>query len=92
MIWSPYFIPMQSTMQEFKAATGIGVAGIQDISIFDIPQRAMAEVRSGTRMLLSINRRQIFLFGPDGRRIERARRRAFSRSDFPIIRACRAAS
>jgi len=43
-------------------------------------------------MSISINRRQIFLFGPDGRRIERARRRAFSRSDFPIIRACRAAS
>ena len=46
MIWSPYFIPMQSTMQEFKAATGIGVGNIQDISIFDIPQRAMAEAIS----------------------------------------------
>ncbi|MFN0299164.1 MAG: extracellular solute-binding protein [Burkholderiales bacterium] len=46
MIWSPYFIPMQSTMQEFKAATGIGVGNIQDISIFDIPQRAMAEALS----------------------------------------------
>ncbi|MFN0299167.1 MAG: ABC transporter ATP-binding protein [Burkholderiales bacterium] len=30
---------------------------------------AMAEIRSGTRMTLSINRNQIFLFGPDGQRI-----------------------
>ncbi|MFM9883103.1 MAG: ABC transporter ATP-binding protein [Burkholderiales bacterium] len=30
---------------------------------------AMAEIRSGTRMTLTINRDQIFLFGPDGNRI-----------------------
>jgi multiple sugar transport system substrate-binding protein len=43
MIWSNYYIPMQPSMEEFRKATGIGVGAIQDISIFDIPQRAMAE-------------------------------------------------
>src|SRR5215470_2337745 len=46
MIWSPYYVPMQPAMQEFKQLTGIGVGSIQDISIFDAPQRAMAEALS----------------------------------------------
>src|SRR4051812_5407098 len=46
MIWSNYYIPMQPAMEEFKKLTGIGVASIQDISIFDAPQRAMAEAVS----------------------------------------------
>jgi multiple sugar transport system substrate-binding protein len=46
MIWSNYYIPMQPSMEEFRKATGIGVGGIQDISVFDIPQRAMAEALS----------------------------------------------
>ena len=33
-------------MEEFKKLTGIGVGSIQDISIFDAPQRAMAEALS----------------------------------------------
>ena len=46
MIWSPYYVPMTPAMQEFKQLTGIGVGSIQDISIFDAPQRAMAEALS----------------------------------------------
>lgn len=46
MIWSNYYIPMQPSMEEFRKLTGIGVGGVQDISIFDIPQRAMAEALS----------------------------------------------
>ena len=46
MIWSNYFVGMQPSMERFREATGIGVGGIQDISIFDIPQRAMAEALS----------------------------------------------
>ena len=46
MIWSPYFVPMQPVIAEFTKATGIGIGGIQDISIFDAPQRAMAEALS----------------------------------------------
>jgi multiple sugar transport system substrate-binding protein len=46
MIWSNYYVPMQPSMEEFKKLTGIGVASIQDISIFDAPQRAMAEAVS----------------------------------------------
>jgi multiple sugar transport system substrate-binding protein len=46
MIWSNYYVPMQPSMQEFKQLTGIGVGSIQDISIFDAPQRAMAEALS----------------------------------------------
>jgi multiple sugar transport system substrate-binding protein len=46
MIWSNYYNAMQPSMEEFRKATGIGVGGIQDISIFDIPQRAMAEALS----------------------------------------------
>src|SRR5262245_40942010 len=43
MIWSPYLVPMQPVAAEFKKQTGIGVGAVQDISIFDAPQRAMAE-------------------------------------------------
>src|SRR5690349_20248401 len=43
MIWSPYLVPMQPVIAAFKKQTGIGVGGVQDISIFDAPQRAMAE-------------------------------------------------
>ena len=46
MIWSPYFVPMQPVIAEFTKETGIGIGGIQDISIFDAPQRAMAEALS----------------------------------------------
>src|SRR5262249_8267098 len=46
MIWSPYLVPMQPVIAEFKKQTGIGVGGVQDISIFDPPQRAMAEALS----------------------------------------------
>jgi len=46
MIWSNYYIPMQPSMEDFRKLTGIGVGNIQDISIFDIPQRAMAEALS----------------------------------------------
>lgn len=46
MIWSNYYVPMTPAMEEFKKATGIGVGSIQDISIFDAPQRAMAEALS----------------------------------------------
>src|SRR5262249_61721936 len=35
MIWSPYFVPMQPVIAEFTKETGIGVGGVQDISIFD---------------------------------------------------------
>ncbi len=46
MIWSPYLVPMQPVIAEFKKQTGIGVGGVQDISIFDAPQRVMAEALS----------------------------------------------
>ena len=46
MIWSNYMVPMQPAAGRFEEATGIGVGNIQDISIFDIPQRAMAEALS----------------------------------------------
>src|SRR5689334_17135823 len=37
MIWSPYLVPMQPVIAEFKKETGIGIGGVQDISIFDAP-------------------------------------------------------
>ena len=37
---------MQPVIAEFKKQTGIGVGAVQDISIFDAPQRAMAEALS----------------------------------------------
>lgn len=46
MIWSPYLVPMQPVIEEFKKQTGIGIGSVQDISIFDAPQRAMAEALS----------------------------------------------
>src|SRR5215510_12244065 len=46
MIWSPYLVPMQPVIAEFKKQTGIGLGAVQDISIFDAPQRAMAEALS----------------------------------------------
>src|SRR5437660_9223052 len=46
MIWSPYLVPMQPVIAEFKKETGIGIGAVQDISIFDAPQRAMAEALS----------------------------------------------
>ncbi len=46
MIWSPYLVPMQPVIADFKKQTGIGVGAVQDISIFDAPQRAMAEALS----------------------------------------------
>lgn len=46
MIWSPYLVPMQPVIADFKKETGIGVGAVQDISIFDAPQRAMAEALS----------------------------------------------
>ena len=46
MIWSPYLVPMQPVIAEFKKQTGIGLGAIQDISIFDAPARAMAEALS----------------------------------------------
>ena len=46
MIWSPYYVPMKPVIAEFTNATGIGIGGMQDISIFDAPQRAMAEALS----------------------------------------------
>src|SRR5499433_3136658 len=46
MIWSPYLVPMQPVIAEFKKQTGIGIGAVQDISIFDAPQRAMAEALS----------------------------------------------
>src|SRR5512144_2495848 len=46
MIWSPYLVPMQPVIGEFKKQTGIGLGAIQDISIFDAPQRVMAEALS----------------------------------------------
>jgi multiple sugar transport system substrate-binding protein len=46
MIWSPYLVPMQPVIAEFKKQTGIGLGAIQDISIFDAPARVMAEAAS----------------------------------------------
>jgi multiple sugar transport system substrate-binding protein len=43
IMWAPYLKPMQPVIAEFKKQTGIGIGGVQDISIFDTPQRAMAE-------------------------------------------------
>jgi multiple sugar transport system substrate-binding protein len=46
MIWAPYYKPMGPALAELGKATGIVVDSIQDISIFDIPQRSMAEALS----------------------------------------------
>ena len=39
MIWSPYLVPMKPVIAEFTKETGIGIGAVQDISIFDAPQR-----------------------------------------------------
>ncbi len=46
MIWSNYMAPMQPSADQFADLTGIKIGNIQDISIFDIPARAMAEAVS----------------------------------------------
>lgn len=46
MIWSLYYRNMQRLSDEFRGVAGIGVKNIQDISVFQIPQRAMAEALS----------------------------------------------
>src|SRR3546814_4957890 len=45
-MWSNYQTATQPIVKEFQAATGISLPRIQDISTFDIPQRAMAEALS----------------------------------------------
>jgi len=46
IMWSNYQTATQPVVKEFEAATGITLPKIQDISTFDIPQRAMAEALS----------------------------------------------
>ena len=46
MIWSNYYVAMSPFVDEFSNATGTTIPKIQDISIFDIPARAMAEALS----------------------------------------------
>ncbi|MCS5612100.1 MAG: hypothetical protein NZ961_16900, partial [Candidatus Poribacteria bacterium] len=43
MIWSNYYVAMKPTNAPFKQGAGYDVGSIQDISVFSIPQRAMAE-------------------------------------------------
>lgn len=46
ILWSNYQRAMQPVIQDFGKMTGITMPKIQDISIFDTPQRAMAEALS----------------------------------------------
>ena len=46
IMWSNYQTAISPIVKEFKDATGIAMPKIQDISTFDIPQRAMAEALS----------------------------------------------
>jgi multiple sugar transport system substrate-binding protein len=46
ILWSNYQVAVSPIAAEFKEATGIDLSKIQDISTFDIPQRAMAEALS----------------------------------------------
>tara|TARA_B110000263_G_scaffold141726_1_gene123027 strand:+ start:495 stop:1937 length:1443 start_codon:yes stop_codon:yes gene_type:complete len=46
ILWSNYQVAIASSVGSFKEATGISLPKIQDISTFDIPQRAMAEALS----------------------------------------------
>ena len=46
ILWSNYQVAIASSVGAFKEATGISLPKIQDISTFDIPQRAMAEALS----------------------------------------------
>ncbi len=46
MIWSLYYRNMKRLEGEFRGKAGYGVGKIQDISVFQIPQRALAEAVS----------------------------------------------
>ena len=46
IMWSNYQTAVAPVAKEFSAATGISMTKLQDISTFDIPQRAMAEALS----------------------------------------------
>lgn len=46
IIWSNYQVALSGPTKEFGDATGIDLKKIQDISTFEIPQRAMAEALS----------------------------------------------
>ncbi len=46
MIWSLYYRNMRELEKEFRSRAGYGVGKIQDISVFQIPQRALAEAVS----------------------------------------------
>lgn len=46
ILWSNYQRAMQPVIEDFGKLTGITMPKIQDISIFDTPQRAMAEALS----------------------------------------------
>jgi multiple sugar transport system substrate-binding protein len=46
ILWSNYQRAMQPVIEDFGKLTGITMPKIQDISTFDIPQRAMAEALS----------------------------------------------
>ena len=46
MIWSLYYRNMRGLEKEFRSRAGYGVGKIQDISVFQIPQRALAEAVS----------------------------------------------
>lgn len=43
MMWAPYYNAGKPPTEEFRAATGITIGSIKDLSIFDIPQATMAE-------------------------------------------------
>src|SRR5665811_1248387 len=45
MIWSPYLVPMQPVIAEFSKQTNITIGAVQDISIFDAPQRVRRRSR-----------------------------------------------
>jgi len=46
IMWSNYQTAVAPVAKEFAAATGVSMTKLQDISTFDIPQRAMAEALS----------------------------------------------
>ncbi len=46
ILWSNYQVAISPVVAAFDKATGISLPKIQDISTFDIPQRAMAEALS----------------------------------------------
>ncbi|MDA0999204.1 MAG: extracellular solute-binding protein [bacterium] len=61
MVWSLYYRNMPKTMEEFRKLTGIGTSKIQDISVFQIPQRSLTEAvqRSGTFDMFHIDTNMI---------------------------------